>query len=117
MYHLIYGSPDGKVVGIKRFDGLCIPIDNENTDYQEFIKWNAEQLFPLDINIIDAETVAAWEADVARRDAKIQSLSDNLPSWDKVSTTVDNIANLADAKVFLKKLARVVYWLAHNKAK
>jgi hypothetical protein len=44
-------------------------------------------------------------------------LSDNLPSWDKVSTTVDNIANLADAKVFLKKLARVVYWLAHNKAK
>lgn len=39
----------------------------------------------------------------------------NLPDWATVSTEVDNIASLADAKVFIKKLARIVYWLARGK--
>jgi len=48
----------------------------------------------------------------AAQAAKAQAFLDNLPSWAQVETAVDNIANLADAKAFIKKLARVVYWLA-----
>lgn len=51
---------------------------------------------------------------LARQQAKMQSFIDNLPSWAVVSTAVDNIGNLADAKVFIKKLARIVYWLAKD---
>jgi hypothetical protein len=41
--------------------------------------------------------------------AKLQEIEDNLPSWGQVSTAIDNIANLADAKAFIKKLSRCVY--------
>jgi len=51
----------------------------------------------------------------ARQAQKAQDIIDNLPSWAQVATAVDNIANLADAKIFLKKLARITYWLAKNK--
>lgn len=54
-------------------------------------------------------------AEEARIAAKTQDFLDNIPSWAGVSTAVDNIANLADAKVFIKKLARIVYWLARDK--
>lgn len=64
--------------------------------------------------IIEAERVAAEQADVNRIAAKAQAILDNLPSWAVVSGAVDNIGNLADAKAFLKKLARVVYWLAKD---
>uniref|UniRef100_A0A6M3ILL1 Uncharacterized protein n=1 Tax=viral metagenome TaxID=1070528 RepID=A0A6M3ILL1_9ZZZZ len=47
---------------------------------------------------------------------KQEAIIANLPDWTTVSTAVDNISNLADAKVFIKKLARVVYWLAKNSA-
>lgn len=45
---------------------------------------------------------------------KQESIMGNLPSWTQVSTAVDNISNLAEAKKFLKKLSRVVYWLAKD---
>jgi hypothetical protein len=48
--------------------------------------------------------------------AKNQAFIDNLPSWSAVDTAVTNIANLTDAKAFIRKLARVVYWLARNSA-
>ena len=50
-----------------------------------------------------------WAAIGAARRADLDT---NLPTWAQVSTAVDNIGNLADAKAFLKKLSRVVYWLA-----
>ena len=46
--------------------------------------------------------------------SKTSAISTNLPSWTVVETAVDNISSLADAKAFLKKLSRVVYWLAKN---
>ena len=52
-------------------------------------------------------------ADAAQRDLDIVI---KLPSWAQVETAVNNIANLTDAKAFLLKLSRVVYWLAKNKA-
>ena len=46
---------------------------------------------------------------------KAQDIIANLPSWAQVETVIDNIANPADAKAFIKKLSRIVYWLAKNK--
>lgn len=37
-----------------------------------------------------------------------------LPSWSQVEIACDSISSLAEAKTFLNKLARVVYWLARN---
>jgi len=62
-----------------------------------------------------AAEAAARQAEADRIAAKAQALIDNLPSWSQVDTAVTNIANLADAKVFIRKLARVVYWLAKDK--
>lgn len=54
--------------------------------------------------------------EISNREAQREAyFIDNLPSWKQVSTAVDNIANLADAKAFLKKLARITYWLARDK--
>lgn len=32
----------GKVSCIKRFDGAIIPLDPDNTDYQDYLAWLAE---------------------------------------------------------------------------
>jgi hypothetical protein len=49
---------------------------------------------------------------VARKDA----IENNLPSWAQVDQAIVNITDLAGAKAFLRKLSRVVYWLARNRA-
>lgn len=49
--------------------------------------------------------------------AKATAFESNLPSWAQVATAVDDISSLAEAKAFLKKLARVVYWLAKDQEK
>jgi hypothetical protein len=66
---------------------------------------------------LDPITIAMREAKTAARElkqTKLASIQDNLPSWNVVSNTIDNITNLAEAKTYLKKLSRVVYWLAKN---
>lgn len=41
----------GKVTHIIReSDGGSIPVDPKNTDFQEFLRWNAEQETPLDLD-------------------------------------------------------------------
>jgi len=60
----------------------------------------------------EAERLAA----IALADAKAQSIVDNLPSWQAVSDAIDAAATLAACKIILKKLARVVCWIAKNKA-
>ena len=43
MYKLT--SRNGEVIGVQKIDGnhvLCIPFAEDNTDYQEFLKWCAE---------------------------------------------------------------------------
>ena len=61
------------------------------------------------------EELATKAARQAIIDAKAQALLDNIPSWAQVDAAVTNIANLADAKAFIRKLARVVYWLAKDR--
>lgn len=65
---------------------------------------------------IEAERIAAEQAEAARVAAKTQAIIDNLPSWAQVSDAIDNaFPNIAQRTV-IKKLARIVYWLAKDKA-
>ena len=68
-----------------------------------------ETLVPLDPG--DITPKAQEELDQAQKE---QDIIDNLPSWSQVQTVISNISSLADAKTFLNKLTRVVYWLAKN---
>jgi hypothetical protein len=70
------------------------------------------------VDLKDTELAAVLEQ-IASEEAeaqKEQAIIDNLPSWSQVSGAVDAISNLAEAKVFLKNLARIVYWLAKDRA-
>lgn len=49
-YELFFDRQTGKVIYIIGKDNRCIPICEGNTDYQEFLKWNAQQPTPLDLN-------------------------------------------------------------------
>lgn len=40
----------GKITHIIReSDGGCIPVDPKNVDFQEFLRWNAEQDEPIEL--------------------------------------------------------------------
>lgn len=111
-----YKLPDADKKYWKDVDGVILEMDEKEkaaVDQAEAdalaAKLAAEQAAAKQAAIAQA----ALDAKIA---AKLAAIADNLPSWTQVSTAVANIANLADAKVFLKKLARVVYWLAKDKA-
>jgi hypothetical protein len=57
------------------------------------------------------DVIAAEEA-AAQRKADIE---ESIPSWQQVSDAIDSATTIAACKIILKKLARVVYWLAKNK--
>ena len=116
-YKLLFDERTGKPRGVRRLlDKADIPLAPGNSDFREFLGWNRTQPTPLDLEAVDQATVDAWAAQEALQSQRIQEIIDNLPPWLQVSNAVDNISNLAGAKVFLKKLARVVYWLAKNTA-
>jgi hypothetical protein len=49
MYKLIKLRFTNEVVSVTRLaDGACIPFDQANTDYQEYLKWIAEGNTPQD---------------------------------------------------------------------
>lgn len=48
MYKLIYDNLTNRVSAIQRLsDMACIPVNEENTDYQYYLKWLAEGNTPL----------------------------------------------------------------------
>ena len=100
--------------GVQRLSDMAfIPEAEGNTDWKQYKKWKAAGgVSGPEFTQVELDQQAAIEAEQAQ---KAQDIIDNLPSWAHVSTAVDNIANLADAKVFIKKLARITYWLAKNK--
>lgn len=111
-YVLIYDQETGICTGIAGYiTGITlpmfIPLLDENAMYQEFLLWNANQSPPLDPSVPDPVISARYAA-------KQSAITTNIPSWTQVETACDNISNLAEAKAFLKKLSRVVYWLAKN---
>ena len=72
-------------------------------------------LDPNKDSILAAEAAAA-QTEADRIAAKAQAFIDNLPSWAQVDTAVTAISSLADAKAFIRKLARVTYWIAKDQA-
>ena len=116
-YKLLFDETTGKPRGVRRLlDKADIPLASGNSDFREFLEWNKVQPTPLDLDAADQPTVDVYLAREALQAQRVQELIENLPTWLRVSNAVDNISNLAGAKVFLKKLARVVYWLAKNTA-
>jgi hypothetical protein len=45
-YKIVKNS-EGNIRAINRSDGWSIPLDQANTDYQEYLKWVAEGNTPL----------------------------------------------------------------------
>lgn len=100
---------NGKVRGHYANDqpGLTLTLLNDAPDDES--QWNGSAWVP------DQDKIDVREAEEARKAAKIQAMVDNLPSWAQVQNTINNISSLADAKAFLLKLSRVVYWMAKDK--
>jgi len=79
---------------------------------KETHKWDevSQQFVPLETGDITPEKQVELDAQ-----QKAQEIADRLPSWATVENAVNNISNLADAKAYLLKLSRVVYWLAKGR--
>ena len=92
-----------------------VPNPQCNTAAEDYdsIEWNDIRPLPSAEEIETIDPVPYLPQTIEAQ--KAQDIIDNLPSWAQIATAVDNIANLADAKIFLKKLAHITYWLAKNK--
>ena len=42
MYKLFKNPIDGTIICVVSSDGECIPFDEANTDYQQYLKWLEE---------------------------------------------------------------------------
>jgi len=123
-------SKDGGVVRLK--DMASIPKCLDNVDWQEYLAWKAAGNTPEPA--FTPEEIAAEEAATAAEEARIRAkaadLVDALPDWATVAAKFDqgtaalaNATTIAAVKAVLqglidvnRKLARVVYWLAKDRA-
>lgn len=102
--------------GIRRLsDRAYISFDEDNIDYQKYLEWVAEGNTP-------EPQYTQGELDIKEAlDTKLANIKNiidtNLPSYSQVQTAIDNIGNLDEAKVFLKKLAAVIYVYIKNNDK
>ena len=117
---------------IRLRDMTYIPDCLDNVDWQEYQEWLAAGNVPEPAQT--PEEVAAEEAAAAAEkaliQAKAQDIADALPDWatvaakfDRGTTALANATTIAAVKVVLlglidvtKQLARVVYWLARDRA-
>lgn len=76
------------------------------TVYKEFHTPTGKQSRALTDQETDPDLVAEYQKD--------KDIINNLPDWSTVSNNIDNISNLNEAKIFIKKLSRIVYWLAKD---
>lgn len=61
---------------------------------------------------LDPNMAAILAAEKAAEDARLaraQEIIDDLPSWETISTAIDNATTLAQLKVIVKKAIRVIY--------
>ena len=87
--------------------GIGIPEDPGFLPWRIYQEWLFQGGVP-DPAFSQAE-LDAQAADQAKQQQIVTDLATNLPTWAQVQTSINNITNLADAKAFLLKLARVVY--------
>jgi hypothetical protein len=45
----------------------------------------------------------------------MQDIVDNLPSWAEIDAAITSATTITALKVIVRKMARVVYWLAKNR--
>lgn len=62
------------------------------------------------------EEIAAEEALEAKIAARAQAILDNLPSWQQVSNEIDAAFTNVAQRAVINKLARVIYWMAKDRA-
>lgn len=94
-----------KVIGIGQIPKgwtLLIPFDNCKWDG---FKW-----------VTDTQKVIELTAIQQAITQKAEDIELNLPSWAEVESYISKVDSIAKAQAVLLKLARVVYWLAKNKA-
>ena len=81
-----------------------------NPESQKFDQ-GTSTLIDLD-PVVDITPKAQAVLDATQKEADI---IDNLPSWGQVEANINNIGSMDDAKAFILKLARVVYWDVKNR--
>ena len=117
---------------IRLTDGAFVPECEGNRDWLKYREWTAAGNTPEPA--FTPEEIAAEEAATAAEEARIRAkaadLVDALPDWATVAAKFDqrtaalaNATTIAAVKVVLqglidvtKQLARVVYWLARDRA-
>lgn len=86
---------------------VCIDYQNNETTVEPDIDMTSYDAVK---GQIESKKVAK-EAEILQKET---DFNNNLPTWQQVSGEIDGITALAGAKIVLKKIARVVYWLAKN---
>lgn len=113
---IVYKGIEGQRVTDMRFeqDGYILKLDEHlYTDAGILLPLTPYHVFQSGAIVYDS---AAEQADKAQVAAKAQAMIDNLPSWAEIEAAIEAVSSLAGMKVIVKKLARVVYWLARNQA-
>lgn len=100
---------------IRLQDSACIPFDEKNKDYQDYIAWLALGNQPDPIDPPTPEEIAAEAYNTAlivtkaeaKDDTIVQYLRDHSPA-ECAQYVQNNVTDLASAKAFLKKVAVVL---------
>ena len=103
LYHVVTGWDNVQSFATPEDHPLMLAIHNARNT----IKAAAEQKY-LDDQKVEADAQATEEE-------KAQRIALELPSWTQVENVINGISNLAEAKVVMLKIARVVYWLARKR--
>lgn len=112
---------DGSTVA-ERIRGLLLSDDDlalHTSEDARYLPGDTKETKKIDLvseTLIDqnAEDITPAKQAMINEELKKQAIESNLPTWDQVQAAVESIASLADAKAFLSKLSRVVYWLARG---
>ena len=106
-----YKSVDGS-----NLTGNILKIDRETfnalTKYKKVVAEEVLDMSQAEIDALDAELAQATEdsesARIGSLDTKMSKIKIADFTMTKVDTAIDNISNLAEAKVFFKRLVRVI---------
>lgn len=109
-YHPLTGLPDSI-----QHDKQSIPIDPQNSDFQEFLVWNAQQPSPLDYQTgigayVPSPAEIAKEARKAnaKAEAALATQLKTVTPTQAVAYIEQNVTDLPSAKAALKVMVRMI---------
>uniref|UniRef100_A0A6M3XMV2 Uncharacterized protein n=1 Tax=viral metagenome TaxID=1070528 RepID=A0A6M3XMV2_9ZZZZ len=101
--------------GVQRLSDMAfIPDTPGNKDWREYKKWLSEGNTP-DPEYTQTE-LDAQAAKIAEEKARRQDMDTIMPDWATFLAKTDAVQNISDIRNRLKEQARILYWLAKNKA-